>query len=391
MACSSNRRALCWCGGDEMIRGAVKVAGRGFLVGVGLHLGQQLVRGVASGKILAHPAVFLRYLPLVDCVRFASFIAAAGSTYKLTLSLLRQAYNTDNGWPAVVAGCAAGLTSLIDDPSRRRTLSLFILARALGALVLTLHRRGKLPTVPYFVVLAFGVCESLIIYSTVHYPTLLPRSYYTAILSWSRYFTEDKLKLFFRVPSLHFLPCSAGLHPGSCNSYALTDFFHSLFLYIKIYLSIYSLPLVLFRTKSLWTHTITALRTLLNNTLVSALFLAVDGALVKYTLCLLRNGYGHAPPLPAWIALLSGFLGAAGLLIERHSRRLELLYYVLPQVLYGVWRVLCIKKPLNLHKIPCGSVWVFCASLAVIFHSFEREHLSLSPLINTALHRLLDT
>ncbi len=100
----------------------------------------------------------------------------------------------------MVAGIAAGLTSFIDDPGRRRTLSLFLLARALGALVLTLHRRGKLPTVPHFVVLTFGVCQSLIIYATVHYPSLLPTSYYHAILSWSRYFSEEKLRV--RLPIL---------------------------------------------------------------------------------------------------------------------------------------------------------------------------------------------
>ncbi len=89
---------------------------------------------------------------------------------------------------------------------------------------------------------------------------------------------------------------------------------------------------MLFRTKSLVTNTTVALSTLLTNSVVSALFLAVDGSLVKYSLCLFRNWYGQAPPLPPWIALLSGFFGVAGLLIERHSRRLELLYYVLPQV-----------------------------------------------------------
>lgn len=198
----------------------------------------------------------------------------------------------------------------------------------------------------------------------VHCPSLLPTNYYRAILGWSRYFTEDKirvrqlhdhnylmiynkfiysknlmrrsllchLQLFFRIPSDRFLACSSGFHPGSCHTFALKDFLYSLFLYFKIYLAIYSLPLLLFRTKSIFTHTTDTLSTLLPNTLVSALFLAVDGTLVKYTLCLLRNWHGKAPPLPLWIAPLSGFLGAAGLLIERHSRRLELLYYVLPQV-----------------------------------------------------------
>lgn len=72
MASSSDRRTRCWCGGDEMIRGAVKVAGRGFLVGVGLHLGQQLVRGVASGKILAqYVSPWTLLLSLCVCVWLA--------------------------------------------------------------------------------------------------------------------------------------------------------------------------------------------------------------------------------------------------------------------------------------------------------------------------------
>ena len=137
---------------------------------------------------------------------------------------------------------------------------------------------------------------------------------------------------FFRDPSPNFLPCNAGLHPGSCHWFALTDFSQSLLLYVKIYLSIYSLPLLLFRSKSLFMHTAASLKNLLVNSFVSALFLAVDGSVVKYSLCLLRNLWGGAHPLPYLFTLVAGFLGVSGLLIERQSRRLELLYYVLPQV-----------------------------------------------------------
>ena len=95
----------------------------------------------------------------------------------------------------MVGGFAAGLTSFIDDPSRRHTLSLFVVARALGALITTLHRRGQLPTIPHFVVLTFGLCQSFIIYSVVRYPELLPVGYYRSLLSWSMYFTDENFKV----------------------------------------------------------------------------------------------------------------------------------------------------------------------------------------------------
>ena len=140
------------------------------------------------------------------------------------------------------------------------------------------------------------------------------------------------MQVFFRTPQPHFLPCSSGIHEGPCLTFAIKDFFLSLFLYVKIYLSIYSLPLVLFRTKNLFTKTQHSLQTLLKNSIVSALFLSVDASIIKYALCVLRNVWGKPQPFPHVFSCLAGFLGVAGLLIERESRRLELFYYVLPQV-----------------------------------------------------------
>lgn len=71
----------------------------------------------------------------------------------------------------------------------------------------------------------------------------------------------------------------------------------------------------------------------MKNSIVSALFFAVDATVVKYGLCLLRNAWGKPPPVPHFLPFLAGLLGSFGLLIERQSRRVELLYYVLPQVL----------------------------------------------------------
>ena len=83
----------------------------------------------------------------------------------------------------------------MDDPQRRRTLSFFVAARAVGALILTLHRRGYLPTVPHFMTLTFGVCQALIILAMTKFPGLLPQGYYRSILSWSMYYSEEKLQV----------------------------------------------------------------------------------------------------------------------------------------------------------------------------------------------------
>lgn len=77
------------------------------------------------------------------------------------------------------------------------------------------------------------------------------------------------------------------------------------------------------------------------------------------------------------------------LTVTRYHLLLYSAFSFLFQVFYGFWRILCIKKPLGLHKIPYGSVVVFCLSLMAIMHAYEREKQSISPLINTSLKFLL--
>ena len=111
------------------------------------------------------------------------------------LDFISEYFSLQGGWSAILAGLAAGSVSILDHPDRRRTLSLFVLARALGALVVTLHQRGHLPNVPYFATVIFAVCESLIIVCMTHFPELLPRGYYRSILNWSMYYTNEKLEV----------------------------------------------------------------------------------------------------------------------------------------------------------------------------------------------------
>ena len=140
------------------------------------------------------------------------------------------------------------------------------------------------------------------------------------------------VQVYFRHPHPNFIPCNALMHEGSCLECAVKDFFGTFYLFLKVYLTVYSMPLLLFRTKRLFTAPKESLRTLIENTCVSSLFFAVDATLIKYGLCLLRNAWGRPPPTPALIPVLAGAMGVVGMLIERQSRRLEMLYYGLPQV-----------------------------------------------------------
>lgn len=141
------------------------------------------------------------------------------------------------------------------------------------------------------------------------------------------------VQVYFRRPSSRFIPCTDLMHPGlTCHQCAKLDFYKGFILYLKIYLTIYSLPLILFKTRNLFTRTKESIANLLKKSVQSALFFAVDATVVKYGLCLLRNSLGKPAPTPHFVPLLAGFLGSLGLLIERESRRVELLYYVLPQV-----------------------------------------------------------
>lgn len=284
---------------------------------------------------------------------------------------------------------AAGLASFIDEPNRRRTILLYLLARALGTMVHLLHGDGRLPAVPGFTTGVFNLCCAVVVLCVTHHPHLLPPSYYKAALRWSHYYDDQKLHRLFRSPGAHFVQCSPLLHAGSCHRTAITDLYRSALFFSKIYFLIYSLPLLLWKLQSLVHDPVTVIRYFLRNIAVSTAFFTVAATTVKYLVCLLRN-WDHAPPPgPQYIPFVAGLVGSLAVLIERPNRQVELMYYAIPQVLYIAWRLLCIKKPLKLHKVPAGSVWLFCVSLMVVMYAHERNRDSLAPSINTTLDFLL--
>ena len=277
----------------------------------------------------------------------------------------------------------------MDDSDRRRSILLYLMARAAGALIKTLHAQGRLPTLPHFSALVYSVCHAVIMVCMVHYPVLLPPAYYRSIMKWGQMYSEESVDRYFREPGPEFVPCNVLMHEGSCGSSAFFGFFRHWLLYLKLYAVLYSVPLLLFRPKLVLRNPPGSLVAVAKNVARSSLFFAVDATLFKYAMCVLRNWDQRPPPIAHYIPALSSVIGSLGIFVEQPSRRVELLYFILPQVFYAMWKILSIVKPLKLDKIPLNSVWLFCVSLMIVMYSRTYQQDAIAPFINRALGFLL--
>ena len=152
---------------------------------------------------------------------------------------------------------------------------------------------------------------------------------------------------------------------------------------------LYSIPLLLFRLKRVLDNPEESLIIAAKNIARSSLFITVDTTLFKYAMCLLRNWDHRPPPIAHYIVALSSVLGSLGFFVEQPSRRVELLYYVLPQVFYALWKILSFAKPLRVDKIPLTSVWLFSLSLMMVMYSHTHQQEAIAPFINRSLGFLL--
>ena len=76
-----------------------------------------------------------------------------------------------------------------------------------------------------------------------------PSNYYFFLgtCRWSQYYTDEKLRMFYRQTGPSFLPCQPLMHGGTCHAHGAGDLFRGLWFFSKIYLTLYSIPLLLFR------------------------------------------------------------------------------------------------------------------------------------------------
>lgn len=362
----------------------VKRFGKGFGSGVVLYAGVKLVSALLRNPFRERLPEILREIASTDCLRLAGFFGLYPSIYEFIRELLQIIRNKKDGWNNCIAGGLAGLTIAIEDPTRRRVVTLFAIARAFGGLISTMVVRGKLPQIEYSETALFCLCSSFILYAAILDPKLLFTGYYYSILKWSRDYTEKKLNIVFRVPGDQFLTCKeVGIHQDGCMKHAIKDFFQSIPAFAKLYFPIHVTPIIIFRRKLLVQRPKRVLKSLLKNTVFSTAFLATMVMLAKYVICFLRNFSHRPPPVQTRIPAIAGFVCGLGILFERANRRKELTLFLIPHTLYALYQW-ALQRKLVKH-VHYSSVVLFSLSMVSVMHAYERERDSLSLLINGLL------
>ncbi|KAK3589354.1 hypothetical protein CHS0354_009998 [Potamilus streckersoni] len=357
---------------------------KGFGSGVGLFAGFKLVSALMRNPFREKFPNIPQVIMSKDCARFAAFLGLYPSLYELTLDLVQRFRGRKDDWNSGIAGGLAGLSIVVEEPTRRRVVCLFAIARAIGALLSTLVKRDKIPIIPHTDTLFFCACCSLLVYCNALKPQYLFEGYYRSVLKWSRDYTDKKLHSLFRATNDHFVTCNeVGLHKDTCTMHAIKDVLWSFPAFAKLYIPIHVTPVLVFRQKLVWQKPMKVLKSLIQNIVMSTTFLASMVMLAKYVICLLRNVQHRPPPLPGYIPAIAGFTAGLGVLFERASRRKELALFLVPHSLYALY--LWAKEAGLVRHIPYSSVVLYALSMASVMHAYEREPESLSVLLHGIL------
>ncbi|XP_070574226.1 uncharacterized protein [Ptychodera flava] len=374
---------------DSYLRSALNRFVKGATTGFAIYSVVTVVKAILQKRLAQSPGQVLKDVFSIDSLRFTLFLGSLPAVYKLALYYVHSHRKQTTGANYVIASAIAALTCLIENAERRSIIAVFLSSRAIGALYNALVKREKIPPIKYDVPIAFGAATSIIVYGLTLNPKVLSDGYYKTALAWSRDYTEEMMDNVFRKPGSFHIPCDPWMHQGrSCLGHGIRELVASWLPYSRVYMPIHVIPFLLFRRKALLKRPSEELMSLLIKVCRSATFLCVMCTTIKTLICMLRNHVDpRPPPLPAYIPLIAGFIGAfLGVQFEIPSRQSEMALYFSPSALNAVYLIGRDKKVIP--TLPFGSVILFVSFMAVIMHSYERDEDSLSPMIHKAVKLL---
>mmetsp|Transcript_17479 Transcript_17479/g.27283 ORF Transcript_17479/g.27283 Transcript_17479/m.27283 type:complete len:360 (-) Transcript_17479:172-1251(-) len=330
-----------------------------------------------------------------DTRKFAMFLSTLIGGFRALNVLFTCQSGKDCPENAMKAGALASLSILLDDSSRRLSISLYLFSRSLDVLVKRLVREGKLPYWKYFETFLFGFANVPIMYGFLFEPDILQKGYYNWILNMGDV-THDGLGETLRVRrdeyfqhgrKIPFRPCNSGYHEGSCLKHSTGDWFRGLIRAGKIYLPVHFIPLLLFRYKALLRDPSEALFKTSIALLRSCCFLTTYVLCIKGTNCFLRNLFKRDA---TWHALLAGQLTSFACLFEKPSRVSELTLYCLPRAAEATWTYLLRRG--SVKSIKYSETLLFTAAMAVLLSGSRADfkptyHRSLCFLIGSKVER----
>ncbi|KAI3968415.1 hypothetical protein MKW92_017280 [Papaver armeniacum] len=351
-----------------------------------------------------------------EACRIGLLFGGFTGSYHLLRCLLRKFRKKETPFNAILAGSVAGLSILaLDDPSRRRTLALYLLARLGQCAYNSAKSKNKFHLWgshwSHGDSLLFALACGQVMYAFVMRPESLPKSYqdfiqktgpvakpiYKAVrdscrgspidvVSLSAYLSNSKASSSLKIqefPSI--IPCSM-IHPdtNSClqhNARAASATFRKTF---PLYFSLTFVPFVVLRLQKFMDSPARTCWLAVKGAVRSTTFLSSFVGIFQGVICLHRKVAVKDHKLVYWLA---GGFAALSVLLEKKARRGELALYVLPRAGDSLWYIL-----VNRHFLPDiknAEVALFCLCMGGIMYYLEHEPDTMAPFLRGIIRRFL--
>ncbi|DBA03236.1 TPA: hypothetical protein N0F65_011595 [Lagenidium giganteum] len=355
----------------QELKSAVKAALKAFLYAYGAKAFTAMLMASRKWSSIEYGyADAVRLLLRADTIRFGAFSGSLVGLFRITEIVMRLARGKKDATNLAVAGGVSGLALLIDSPSRRSTVAVYILVRMLDVLGRQLTADGVLPKYKYSSECLFALCNAIIMYAVVVDHTLLPKGYYQWILRVGC-MNHEGLEYTFRRSlrgelgpdgkPLPFRICQPHYHMESCVTHGAKEWVNGLGRSLQIYLPVHFLPALIFRFNQLKNAPLTSTAKVSYAALCSSAFLTSYQTTGKLALCVLRNTMQRDSPIQG---LFAGAMAGTSLFFEDPKRRLELMLYCFPRALDVVWKVL--QRRRLVRYVRHSEVVLFCMSMAII-------------------------
>ncbi|KAI9906903.1 hypothetical protein PsorP6_004160 [Peronosclerospora sorghi] len=380
--------AMGWCNLKKDLKAACVAAVRAFVLAYGAKAFTAVLLASRKWSSLEYGyADAARLLLREDTLRFGAFLGSLVGIFRVTELAIRAARGGQkDAVNLAIAGAVSGLAMLLDSPSRRSTISLYIFVRMLDVVCRHMMSTGVFPTWRYSSETLFGISNAAIMYAFVVDPSLLPKGYYQWICRIGavthhglEYTVRQRMRgqLDACGNSLSFRLCQPHYHMESCVTHAIKEWINGLGRSIQIYLPVHFLPAMFFRFQYIHQSPATAFARISYAALCSSAFLTSYQTVAKLVICAARNAfhrdYAVASLAAGWYkcCLVMKQIAAGGALFFEHTkRRFELMLYCLPRALDIVWQLL--KRRGIVRYVKHSEVALFCLSMSLIMSSPAR-------------------
>lgn len=351
-----------------------------------------------------------------EACRIGLLFGGFTGSYHALRCLLRKLRKRETPFNAILAGSIAGLSILaLDDSNRRRTLSLYLLARLAQCAYNSAKSKNKFHLWGshwrHGDSLLFALACAQVMYAFVMRPESLPKSYqdfiqktgpvaqpvYKAvrdccrgsavdIVSLSVYLSSRKNSNYVKLQEFpNIIPCSV-IHPDtkSClahNAYATSATFRKTF---PLYFSLTFVPFVVLRLQKFMDAPVRTCWHAVTGAVRSTGFLSAFVGIFQAVICLHRKVAAKDHKLVYWVA---GGFAALSVLLEKKARRGELALYVLPRAGESLWYILVNRRLLP--DLKNAEVALFCACMGGIMYYLEHEPDTMAPFLRGLIRRFL--